>query len=720
MELWKEKGLDKDFDILSPYVNAKTRVKIQCKSCGKIINAWLYDYLVRGTKCTCKNDRPLQEIFDMFNKRNGYEVYTKVGSYTGYNDKVEIKCNKCGHTFNTTANYLKIVYKRNKYPYQCEYCNNNYNDLDSIDMKDIPINEHTFDYLWNRAGLNDRFDIIDKISNKYTKVKCKSCGKIYDVYNYDYIKRNRKCECQLDHNKELNTNGLSYYKGMMMAQWGRIPYIFKEPYINSVTPVLVECKDCHKTSKILMSNVIKNIKNDLPYHVCKYCNVGRGSTKYDRYDKKLAVEEYTDDLNKIYGKNNSYDLLEYLYQNNTNLDAPLLHKCQICGYKWKIAPASLLSHTKEDRICPNCNGMVQKFDDVTYREWLKKNYPEVTLLEKYKGRRTKIKHHCSVCNKNWIVTPNNILLGNHCYNCSKHKNRSHYEDDIKDMLIEHGIDKNDIVLNNRQILNGKELDIYLPKYKLAIEVNGLYWHSDKYKDKNYHLNKLNECQNLGITLLQFYDDTLINHKDIVYDYILYHLNLVNNKVYARNTVINTKISHAAKNKFLDKNHIQGHDISSISIGLSLKDDPDKIVAIMTFSKPRNIYSTKNMKNMYELSRYATLIDHSVVGGFSKLLKYFNTHYNSPKILTFANKNFSTGNLYTKNGFVLDHTSKPSYFYVDANLYKRYHRYNYRKGVLKKKFPDYYKDDLTEFEIMDNIPNFYRIWNTGNNVYLYNS
>ena len=42
--------------------------------------------------------------------------------------------------------------------------------------------------------------------------------------------------------------------------------------------------------------------------------------------------------------------------------------------------------------------------------------------------------------------------------------------------------KGEIILNDRKILNGMELDIYIPNLNLAFEYNGLYWHSNIYKD----------------------------------------------------------------------------------------------------------------------------------------------------------------------------------------------------------------------------------------------
>ena len=56
--------------------------------------------------------------------------------------------------------------------------------------------------------------------------------------------------------------------------------------------------------------------------------------------------------------------------------------------------------------------------------------------------------------------------------------------------------------NNRSILNGKEIDIYVASLKLGIEYNGVRWHSEQFgKDKNYHIDKLNKCNEQGINLI---------------------------------------------------------------------------------------------------------------------------------------------------------------------------------------------------------------------------
>lgn len=66
--------------------------------------------------------------------------------------------------------------------------------------------------------------------------------------------------------------------------------------------------------------------------------------------------------------------------------------------------------------------------------------------------------------------------------------------------------KGRILHNTKRIISPNELDIYIPAIKLAIEYNGLFWHSTKHiSDKDYHLNKSVECRKLGIRLIHVYE-----------------------------------------------------------------------------------------------------------------------------------------------------------------------------------------------------------------------
>jgi len=57
-------------------------------------------------------------------------------------------------------------------------------------------------------------------------------------------------------------------------------------------------------------------------------------------------------------------------------------------------------------------------------------------------------------------------------------------------------------VNVKNIIKGCELDLYYPEYNLAIEFNGLFWHSDHMKEQSYHYDKYLACKTAGIRLVQ--------------------------------------------------------------------------------------------------------------------------------------------------------------------------------------------------------------------------
>lgn len=245
----------------------------------------------------------------------------------------------------------------------------------------------------------------------------------------------------------------------------------------------------------------------------------------------------------------------------------------------------------------------------------------------------------------------------------------------------------EIIQSNRSILNGKELDLYIPDIKLAIEYNGLYSHQYRpteikeslIKDRTYHLNKTIDCKKKGIQLLQFYSDEWLNKNEIVKSIISSKMNL-NEKIFARNCekiIIDT----FTKNHFLNQNHIQGEDKSKIKLGLSYKNE---LVCLMTFTKSRF-----NKNYIWELSRFSNKIGISVVGGFSRLMKWFRENYDG-NIVSYADRRYSNGNVYIRNGFSLIKINSPSYYYVDKNYNQRYNRMKFQKKLIGAY-------DCTEFE-----------------------
>lgn len=98
----------------------------------------------------------------------------------------------------------------------------------------------------------------------------------------------------------------------------------------------------------------------------------------------------------------------------------------------------------------------------------------------------------------------------------------------------------DIKINDRTVLNGKELDIYIPDLNIAIEFNGTYWHSNKFKSKLYHQQKKLDCIKKGITLINIFEYDWIDNKNQLLEYIskMINSNIANTKytIISRDTV----------------------------------------------------------------------------------------------------------------------------------------------------------------------------------------
>lgn len=264
--------------------------------------------------------------------------------------------------------------------------------------------------------------------------------------------------------------------------------------------------------------------------------------------------------------------------------------------------------------------------------------------------------------------------------------------------------------SDNKILNGQELDVFVPKLNIAIEYNGVYWHSDlQGKDKNYHLNKTRLCQQKGIRLIHIFENEFINKEKIVKARLKNILNSNKYKIAARKCFVK-QISSKIKNKFLEKYHIQGSDRSSSNLGLFYK---GRVVAVMTFCKNRKALGKLHINGEWELSRFATISNFSIVGGAGKLLKYFERTYKPTKITSYADKRWSEGNLYEKLGFNKARESKPNYWYFKKRE-KLYHRFNFRKSELPKKLQTF-DPNKTEWENMRE-NGWNRIWDCGNLVF----
>ncbi|MCK9477011.1 MAG: hypothetical protein M0R46_13885 [Candidatus Muirbacterium halophilum] len=181
--------------------------------------------------------------------------------------------------------------------------------------------------------------------------------------------------------------------------------------------------------------------------------------------------------------------------------------------------------------------------------------------------------------------------------------------------------------------------------------------------------KYNMCKDNNIQLLQIFDDDWIYKSDIIKSMILNKFGKTDHKIFARKTKVEIITDDDTK-AFLIENHIQGYTRSTIKLGLYFMDE---LVSVMTFIK-----SEEN----YVLNRFATKLNNNVIGGASKLFKYFIKNYKYEKIISFSNNLYSTGDLYYILNFKKNKDLKEDYSYIVDG--KRQHKFNYRKEEKLKK------------------------------------
>lgn len=273
---------------------------------------------------------------------------------------------------------------------------------------------------------------------------------------------------------------------------------------------------------------------------------------------------------------------------------------------------------------------------------------------------------------NFMQKANDHTQGHGCPMCGN-TGPSMGEQELSDFLQNH----TEVMISNREILNGLEIDILLPEEQLGIEYNGLYWHSDIYKDKQYHLDKTELAINKGYQLIHIFEDEWLFKKDIVKSRLLNIIGKTPNRIYARKTEIKEVRTRDAM-EFLDKNHIQGRLGGMVKIGLYYNEE---LVSLMTFGKLRANLGQSNKDGHYELLRFCNKINTTVVGGATKLYKHFEKNYKPLKIISYADRRWSEGNLYKQLGFDLEYCTVPNYFYVKG--LQRENRYKYRKSELVK-------------------------------------
>ena len=433
---------------------------------------------------------------------------------------------------------------------------------------------------------------------------------------------------------------------------------------NSYVKVLVKCDYCNTEKLLSYHKYIKNIKGTGIYSCSQKCSVSKAKiTNLKKYGvenvfqsevikskiKETNLEKYGfDNPNKsneikLKIKNtikNKYGK-DFIFQSDHFKNKAIETNLEKYGYDNHSKSIEYLSNTKIGKD----NNCLKPLGDGDYLFKCDKDHEFIINQLNYHGR-------------NAINTP----LCTVCYPIGDKVSIKEKE------LLEYIQSK-----YNKEVINSYrdelEIDIYLPDLKLGFEFNGLYWHSNKYKNKSYHLDKINYFKEKGIRIIHIWEDDWDHKQPIIKSQILNLLSL-SNKIHARKCLV----KEITDSDFLNENHIQGNCTSIKKIGLYYNNE---LVSLMTFDKSEG--RKKMIDGEWNLSRFCNILNTNVIGGASKLLSYFIKKYSPSRIISYADRDWSIGNLYYKLGFENIGVNDPDYKYIIDG--KRVHKSRFRKSKL---------------------------------------
>lgn len=532
------------------------------------------------------------------------------------------------------------------------------------------------------------YSLIDTVRTKKDKfaIICPEHGVFYKNYYKHFIKKQGCPEC-VGRKRYTTEEFINKVKKLKHTQ----DYSFEDMvYINTKTKIKVNChhKDDNGNEHGLFEITPSHFLLGEGCPKCRYMKSAIG--------RRRSLEEIINEANRVH--DNKYDYSLITTYKNDKIKYPII--CPEHG----IFNQTMNNHIKGKQGCPICGrekcneAHRDTFEDFVAKARLVHDDKYDYNDNNYVSTNTKIGITC----KNhgvFYMEPGNHLMGQGCPKCAFIYSKGEKEvfEFIKNIMGE-----NNVSQHNRDILKGEEIDIYIASQQFGIEYNGLYWHSEISKDKNYHLNKTIKCNDIGIRLFHIFEDEWLNKKDIVKS-MLSSLLLKNNiKIFARKCDIR-EVSSKEANDFLEKNHIQGKCNSQIRYGLYYNNE---LFSLMTFGKSRHFVGN-NKKNEWELLRFCNKIGYTIVGGASKLFKHFITKNNVNEIVSYADRRWSNGNLYEKLDFIQYNKSKPNYYYIIGG--KRVYRYTMRKSVLVKKYNC--PPEMTEKEFCYS-KKWYRIYDCG--------
>lgn len=458
----------------------------------------------------------------------------------------------------------------------------------------------------------------------------------------------------------------------------------------SYSETIYKNQKTHITFKCGVHGLVKIKPYDhLAGNGCKACGVERRTE-----ERRMKRADFIKRSIEVHGQEYDYSLVEM-----KDSRSKVAIKCRIHGVFYQQAAVHVNGHgcmkchkdTMSLLLRSNNDEFIEKATVVHGKKY---DYSKV----KYEKSNEKVIIVCSKCEKEFAQTPGDHLQGYGCPHCIVRTSKA--EDELSDYVESLGFS---VQRNDRSILNGLEVDIFVPDRSLCIEYNGSWWHSDKFirngRNKIHEKSKLAQAMGLRLVHVFDYEDLEVVKRTIRYMLVREH------KMHARKcSVISTSSNDPEVVRFMKENHLQGGVKNCIAYCLR---SGDELVAVMIMSKVSSERGAIS-DNRYELRRFSS--KYSIRGAASKLLKRFiKDHSRCEEIISYSDNRWFTGDMYKAIGFTNVSDIPPDYKYVKANTVVNKSRF--KRSELEKREDIVFDPSKTEVEnCRDN--GWYRVWDCG--------
>jgi len=300
---------------------------------------------------------------------------------------------------------------------------------------------------------------------------------------------------------------------------------------------------------------------------------------------------------------------------------------------------------------------------------IKKHESKFTLLsnlDEYVTRRVqRLRFQCVTCQRE--VTKSLAMLEETpvCFVCHPKESKGQLElfDFVKTLAL-------DAVLSDRTILQGLELDVFVPSRRFGIEYDGLYYHSEEFASNDRAAKKMRKADENNVAVLRIFEDEWRDKRLIVEAMIKHRLGLATHRIGARQCKLK-ELTSSERRVFMDACHLDGDVRSKAAWGLV---SDGQIIAALSVRRPFH----KMHKNALEVARFCLKPGISAPGALARLAKHAlqrSKEMGYDRLMTYVDRRVGKGEGYVAAGFKVVRTTKPRFWWTD---YKhRYDRFSVR-------------------------------------------